>query len=207
MGKENAINNISAGTEPSRSVWHIISVADKLVESVYIQTKSWKIVGWIIPILFLWYITLRLYKTGRLRIAIILCFYIFRFLFFSTETNASPIKTKGWSSTSIVGNCSDDDSEEEMSVFKQPGKKRKMNKSRYFVSGLRTILEYVLRTIFFYAFYNIYCPQDESNGKIGRPNDNSIMTNDSSFDNSLITEDEDENTDVQTGNNLPKKSK
>lgn len=129
------------------------------------------------------------------------------FHFFSptTETNASPVKTKGWSSTSVLSNCSDDDSEEEMSVFKQPGKKRKMNKSQYFVRGLRNILEYVIRIILFYALFNIYHPQDVSSDKINKPNDDSIMTNDSSFDNSLITEDE--SNDVQTGNNLPKKSK
>lgn len=71
--------------------------------------------------------------------------------------------------------------------------------------GLRNILEYVIRIILFYALFNIYHPQDVSSDKINKPNDDSIMTNDSSFDNSLITEDE--SNDVQTGNNLPKKSK
>lgn len=38
-------------------------------------------------------------------------------------------------------------------------------------------------------------------------NDDSIMTNDSSANNSLMTEDEDEKIEPQTGTNIPKKSK
>lgn len=38
-------------------------------------------------------------------------------------------------------------------------------------------------------------------------NDESIMTNDSSANNSLMTEDEDEKVEQQTGTNMPKKSR
>ncbi|XP_025422796.1 Fanconi anemia group J protein homolog isoform X2 [Sipha flava] len=44
-------------------------------------------------------------------------------------TNISSAKSKGWS---LVNDIDDDDSDEEMSIFKQPGKKRKMNRSHYF---------------------------------------------------------------------------
>lgn len=50
------------------------------------------------------------------------------------ETNVSPAKKKGWSSTSVAATTLTDDSDEEMSVFKQPGKKRKVKSSKYFVS-------------------------------------------------------------------------
>jgi len=52
--------------------------------------------------------------------------------FFFTETDVSPAKNKGLSLSTVV--TISDDSEEEMAVFKQPGKKRKINNSRDLVS-------------------------------------------------------------------------
>lgn len=54
----------------------------------------------------------------------------------NTDTNddVSPGKKKVWSS--VVTICDTEDSDEEMSVFKQPGKKRKLTKNRDLVRGL-----------------------------------------------------------------------
>jgi len=57
-------------------------------------------------------------------------FYVF---FFFTETNISPGKNKGLCLPTVI--TFSDDSEEEMAVFKQPGKKRKINNCRDLVSG------------------------------------------------------------------------
>lgn len=98
-----------------------------------------------------------------------------------------------------------DDSEEEMSVFKQPGKKRKINNSRDLVSGfLRPGIIMDGDNVLFIIY--MFCFQDEFDGK-NKSNDDSIMTNDSSANNSLMTEDEDENNEPQTGTKIPKKSK
>uniref|UniRef100_A0A2H8TS50 DNA 5'-3' helicase n=1 Tax=Melanaphis sacchari TaxID=742174 RepID=A0A2H8TS50_9HEMI len=100
------------------------------------------------------------------------------------ETNISPAKNKGLCLSTDV--TISDDSEEEMAIFKQPVKKRKINNSK---------------------------DLDMSNGK-SKSNDDSIMTNDSSANSSLMTEDEDENNELKiensepkVENNLPKKSK
>lgn len=55
------------------------------------------------------------------------------YVFFFTETNVSPVKNKGLNLSTVV--TTSDDSEEEMAVFKQPGKKRKINNSKDLVSG------------------------------------------------------------------------
>lgn len=94
------------------------------------------------------------------------------------ETNTSPAKNKGLCLSTVV--TISDDSDEEMAIFKQPGKKRKINNSR---------------------------DLDVSDCK-SMSNDESIMTNyDSSANNSLMTEDEDEKVEPQKGTNMPKKSK
>ncbi|XP_060833332.1 Fanconi anemia group J protein homolog isoform X1 [Rhopalosiphum padi] len=93
------------------------------------------------------------------------------------ETNVLPAKNKGLCLSTDV--TISDDSEEEMAIFKQPVKKRKINNSK---------------------------DLDVSNGK-SKSNDDSIMTDDSSANNSLMTEDEDENNEPKIENNLPKKTK
>lgn len=51
---------------------------------------------------------------------------------FFTETNILPAKNKGLCLSTVV--TISDDSEEEMAVFKQPGKKRKIKNSKDLVS-------------------------------------------------------------------------
>lgn len=58
-----------------------------------------------------------------------------------------------------------------------------------------------------FHFLFLFCVQDVSDCK-SMSNDESIMTNyDSSANNSLMTEDEDEKVEPQKGTNMPKKSK
>lgn len=96
-----------------------------------------------------------------------------------------------------------DDSEEEMAIFKQPVKKRKINNSKNSVSWVLWPGMIMNGKKILFINFDI---QDASDGN-SKSSDDSIMTNDSSANNSLMTEDEDENNEPKTENNLPKKSK
>lgn len=112
MGKENAINNISAGSVRRR----IISVPDKF-ESVYIYTNE-KLV------IINWFFSL----SPNLNVKPdVFGFWTFHVL---AGKSGSPAKKKKQCHETV----SSDDSEAEMSIFKQPGKKRKPNNNKTLVS-------------------------------------------------------------------------
>lgn len=132
MGKENAINNSPAGRRQTMTAC-IISAPDKLTNpftykrkvgyrrTIFLHPTTSPSPTWL-------YLCPRIQlKTGRL------CDLVYIKKYYFIETNAYPAKSKGWSS-SVITISGDEDSDEEMAIFKQPGKKRKIN-SKHSVSA------------------------------------------------------------------------